>query len=362
MARSARKKRASEALVSRKRVVILGGGFAGHALARELEGDVDLTLVAPAGRFVYVPLMHEVVGETVDPPEVSRDLSQILRHARVLDATATRVEGMHALLSSGERLPFDTCVVAVGAEPNDFGVPGVREHALTFQTLEDALRANAAIKQMVSECGSRVVIVGASFTGVEVAGEVWELGRKLGVPLSVVLLDALPDMFPKQSERFRARVREALLSRGMEIRLSCRTTRIREGEVEIENDKPARGDVVFWCAGVRPRSLDGVDHRVRPTLQSVARDDVFVIGDAATFPKDAAVPKLAQTAEEQARVCAWNILYPESMRAYQPHVRGLVVSLGHHEAVAELPGGLVLAGDLPWHVKRMLYKAKIAFA
>lgn len=353
----------------RPRVVIAGAGFAGMNVAKDLEGDCDVTLVAPTDRFVYVPLIHEVVSDNVLPPEVYRDLRDVLPRTTLVHGRAERVEGTDLVTSGGQRIPFDALVVAIGSEPNDYGVKGVKEHALTFNTLGDALRANGALKTAASDAVDRplrVTIVGASFTGVEVAGEVAELLDNLEVPRRVILLDALPDIFPRQSQTFRDRVRDGLKRLDLELRTSQKIVEVRDDAVVVaqENGTFAEipSDVTFWCAGVKPRALHGIDPNVRPTLQSVTRDDVFVIGDAARFPREMGVPMLAQTAEEQAETCAWNILYPERMRAYEPNVRGIILAIGHNFAAAEFKGGLVLAGNLPWHVKRRLYKAKIALS
>ncbi|MBW3583006.1 MAG: hypothetical protein KY455_07905, partial [Euryarchaeota archaeon] len=94
----------------------------------------------------------------------------------------------------------------------------------------------------------------------------------------------------------------------------------------------------------------------------VARDDVYIVGDAAQFPREMGVPKLAQTAEHQAEIAAWNILNPERHKHYATLVKGIIVSIGHDYAVAELSGDMVYTGKIPWHVKRTLYKAKIRLA
>src|SRR5438067_9476285 len=127
---------------ARQRVVIAGAGFAGVTVAKELEDDCVVTLVAPTDRFVYVPLIHEVVSENVRPTDTTRLLKDVLPHTRLVHARAASVEGKELVTTAGERVPFDKCVIAVGSEPNDFGVPGVREHALSFSNLGDALRAN----------------------------------------------------------------------------------------------------------------------------------------------------------------------------------------------------------------------------
>lgn len=348
------------------RVVVAGAGFAGVRVAKALEGDVDVTLVAPTQKFVYLPLVHEVLSENVVPGEVSRDLGEVLPRTSLVYGRADAVEGNELVLHDGERLPFDVFVMAVGAEPNDFGIPGVAEHTLPFYSVGDALRANATLKHLAAgepDRPLRVTVVGASFTGVEVGGEVAELLDKLDVDRRVLLLDAMDGIFPNQSEAFRAGVHEGLKRHDLELRLGQRIVEARDDGVLVSagDGEPTHvpSDVTFWCAGVRPRAVDGADPSVRPTLQSASRDDVFVVGDAANFPPERDVPKLAQTAEDQARLAAHNILNPDQMRTYDPRVRGLIVSIGHHYAVAELQSGAVFTGRVPWHVKRQLYKAKI---
>lgn len=376
------------ASMSRLRVVIAGAGFAGLTVAKELEDDCDVTLVAPTDRFVYVPLIHEVLSDKTLPTEVTRKLSDVLKKTKLVHARAGRVEGKELITAAGERIAFDKLVIAVGSEPNDFGVKGVRENALTFSNVGDALRGNGALRTIASDVTDhavRVIVIGGGFTGVEVAGEAKELLEKLGVAHEILILDALPDIFPRQSAGFRAKIREALDEQKIQLKTGQRIVEVRKdgvvaapaaasgredsgdkpkpagfGVAVAGRDEPLPADLVFWCAGVKPRAVDGVDPNVRVTLQSVADDDVFVVGDAARFPREMGVPQLAQTAEDQANVVAWNILYPDRPRFYEPSVRGIIVSVGHGKAVAELAGGMVLTGQIPWHVKRQLYKAKIA--
>lgn len=352
------------------RVVIAGAGFAGLNIAKALRDACDATLVAPTDRFVYLPLIHEVLSETVGPDDVTRRLKGVLAGVKLVHARADFVDRHELVLTDGRRLGFDVLVVAVGAEPNDFGVPGVGQHALPFYSVGDALRANAVIKMAVADAHDqgrslRMTVVGAGATGVEVAGEAEMLVKKLSIDHSILVLDALPEIFPRQTAKFRKEVRAGLDRLGIEVRTGQKITKVARDHLVVEDKDGMHridSDVTFWCAGVRPRAIAGVDPKVRRTLQSVARDDVYVVGDAATFPKDLPVPKLAQTAEEQTAVVAHNILHPGRKREYRPHVKGIIVSVGHNYAVAELAGRRVMAGNIPWHVKRALYKAKIALA
>jgi NADH dehydrogenase FAD-containing subunit len=194
-----------------------------------------------------------------------------------------------------------------------------------------------------------------------VAGEAAELLDALSAPRQVTLLDALPTIFPRQSDKFRQGVMDGLARARLELRTQQRITEVRPDAVVV-GEEALPSDVTFWCAGVKPRALEGVDPKVRPTLESVARPDIYVLGDAAAFPRELDVAKLAQTAEQQAKVAAHNILQPGGPKLYQPEVKGLIVSIGHGYAVAEVAGGTVFTGPVPWHVKRQLYKAKIAMA
>lgn len=343
--------------------MVCGAGFAGARVAKSLDGKADVTLVAPSDRFVYLPLIHEMLSERQLPRDVTKPLEDIVPTATRLHDAATGVDGDELITRGGHRIPFDALVVAVGAEPNDFGIPGVRENTHSFYSVRDALLANAALKTAAVEFAGRpvrVVVVGASFTGVEVAGEAAELLQKLDTPYDIRLLDAMPTLFPHQGDEFRRGIHEGLDRLGLRVRTGQTITRVEPGRVVVgDPGEPVEADVVFWCAGARPRRLEGVDARVRPTLQSIDRDDVFVLGDAADFPRDMKVPKLAQTAEAQAPVVVHNLLKPDRMVAYEPDVKGLIVSVGHHYAVAEI-SGTVLRGNIPWHIKRRLYKTKIA--
>ncbi len=342
------------------KVVIAGAGFAGIRTAKILQGKADVTLVAPADRFVYLPLIHEMVSEKQLPRDVTKPLREICPATTHVHDRVVAVEGHDAILKSGDRLPFDKLVVAIGAEPNDFGLPGVRENTYSFYSVKDALLANAALKTAAVEVAGRpirVVVVGASFTGVEVAGEAAELLRRLDFRYEIELLDAGDRIFPHQADEFRAGVHAGLERLGLKVRLGQRIQAVEPGKV-IVGDEAIKADVIFWCAGAKPRAIKGVDPAVDMTLASRGHEDIYVLGDAATFHDP--VPKLAQTAELQAPVVAANVLGAAPAKEYEPSIKGLIVSVGHHYAVAQI-GETVMAGNVPWQVKRRLYKTKIAW-
>ncbi|MGB1697206.1 MAG: NAD(P)/FAD-dependent oxidoreductase [Thermoplasmatota archaeon] len=346
--------------MAKPRVVIAGAGFAGVKTAKALRGKADITLIAPTDRFVYLPLIHELVSENETPRGVSKRLTDIFQTATLVQGKVDAIEGKEAVLESGERIPFDYFVSAVGAEPNDFGIPGVRDHTFSFYSISDALLANGNLKAAAARVYGRpvkVVVIGASFTGVEVAGEVKELMEKLDVSHDIELLDAGTQIFPHQATEFQEGVSAALDELGLKVRMGATITGVEKGQVLL-GDEVVKADVILWCAGARPRHIEGVNPHTDLTLRDPDRDDVFIAGDAALFDRELGIPKLAQTAEGQAPIVAHNILHPDRMKSYELDLKGVIVSIGQKRAVAQI-GDTVMAGKIPWHLKKRLYKTKI---
>jgi NADH dehydrogenase len=347
--------------VTKPRVVIAGAGFAGVKTAKALRGKADITLIAPTDRFVYLPLIHELLSEKESPRTVSKRLTEIFQTATLVEGKVTAIEGKEAVLENGARVPFDYFVSAVGAEPNDFGIPGVREHTFAFYSISDALLANGNLKSAAARVYGRpvrVAIIGASFTGIEVGGEVKELMEKLDVDHEIQFLDAAKEIFPQQAKEFQDGIWKALIELGITVRMNEKIVGVEHEKVLIEGGEEVQADVILWCAGARTRQIAGVNPEVGLTLQDPDRDDVFVVGDAAMFPRELGIPKLAQTAEAQAPIAAHNILKPARMKEYEVDVKGIIVSIGQKRAVAQI-GDTVMAGKIPWHIKKRLYKTKI---
>jgi NADH dehydrogenase len=350
-----------------ERVVVAGAGFAGVNIAKSLADEREVVLVAPTDQFVYLPMIHEVLSETSRPGDVSIPLADLAPQTEHVHARGERVEGDRLITGDGEELAFDKLVVAIGAQPADFGIGGVAEHGLPMYSVGDAMRANGTIKQAAAEVEGTldVNVVGASFTGVEVAAEIADLLDDHDVDRRVQLIEAREGIFPQQSEKFRRGVREGLERLDLDLELGAMVDEVTEDTVHVttpEGERAIPSDVTFWCAGVEPRSIENVDQNVDRRLVSNGREDVLVAGDAASFPEDVQVPKLAQTAEDQADVVVQNVLNPDDPVRYDPQVRGLVVAIGEGYAVAELEHGPVFTGRIPWHVKRNLYKAKMTLA
>ncbi len=347
-------------------VVIAGAGFGGLKAAELLQGHANVTLVSPDDRFTFKPLTHELVSEESTPRRITRPVEDKLTGEHVV-ARAVQVKDGHLTTGAGEEVAFDKLIVAIGAEPNYFGVPGAREHALPFWSLRDGLRGNSRLKELLVEGpahGDRfhVNVVGAGLTGLEVATEVAAFFERYQAPYQVNVPELREELFPHMEEGFARATEKGLERYHVNVLLGAQVQEIRPDGVDVQlagDEVVLPSDLTFWCAGIQGRTLDPLSMEVRPTLRSVDDEDVYIVGDCARFRRedyDAPVPQLAQTAEQGAEVAVHNILTPHREKRFDPKVKGTILSLGPGYAVAQLRTGHVMSGRLPWHVKKQLYK------
>ncbi|REJ84762.1 MAG: NAD(P)/FAD-dependent oxidoreductase [Acidobacteria bacterium] len=265
---------------SRPRVLVIGGGFGGLAVARGLaRAPVEVLLVDRSNHHLFQPLLYQVATAGLSPADIARPLREVLRrqkNATVLmaEVTAVDAEARLATLDGGQQVPFDYCVLAVGARHSYFGNDGWERHAPGLKTLGDALdvrsrtlrsferaeRAAASLRAGELEPGGAedpadrtyrphdaepptFVVVGAGPTGVEMAGALIEIAqrtmrrnfRRIAPQRTrVVLVEALDSVLSNYPEELRESARRQLEGLGVEVLLSTRVTAIDEDGVTVE--------------------------------------------------------------------------------------------------------------------------------
>lgn len=375
------------------RVVIVGGGAGGLELAARLgnhagrRGEAEVVLVDPALTHLWKPLLHEVAAGTLGPEENEFDYLQQARqhHFRFhlgslagLDRENKEVwleplkdeEGNE--VAPRRCLWYDTLVLAIGCIDNDFGTPGVRRYAISLNSVGDAERfhqrllalcARAELRQAASPV--RIVIVGGGATGVELAAELAESVREIASygahlshlpqPVQICLVENGQRLLASLPEEVAGRVHGELLERQIDIRLGQRVTEVRKDRVLVKGqagEEEISADITVWAAGIRaPEILANLDSLeanrlnqlvVRPTLQTSLDDDIFALGDCASYvprPGKPAVPPMAQAAQQEARFLARALrrrIAGKPLPTFAFHYRGSLVSLGQHEAVGFL--------------------------
>ena len=391
------------------RIVIVGGGAGGLELATRLgktlakRGKAEVTLVDANLTHIWKPLLHEVAAGSLNSSEDELNyvaqakwnhfqfqlgrMSGLDRENKQIQLAATLDEEGRELLPA-RTLGYDTLVIAVGSNTNDFGTLGAAQHCLFLDTRKQAerfhqqllnhyLRAHAG--DQASEKIS-VAIVGAGATGVELAAELHHAAHELAAygldriqpkDMHITLIEAGPRVLPALPERISVPVHKTLEKLGVTV-----LTNAAVSEVSAEGLKTANGEVIqaslkVWAAGIRApaflKDIDGLETNrinqlvVRPTLQTTLDDDIFAFGDCAACPQpgsDRNVPPRAQAAHQQASMLAKSLaarLEGKALPSYEYKDYGSLVSLSRFSAVGNLMGNLTGSVMLEGWLARMFY-------
>jgi NADH:ubiquinone reductase (H+-translocating) len=383
-------------------VVIVGGGAGGLELATALgkklgrRGLAAVTLIDQARSHVWKPKLHEIAAGSMDIGlhEVSYraqahwhgfrfrvgQMTGIDRASRLVHVSPF-VDEDGAQVTPARSFGYDTLVIAVGSQSNDFGTPGVAEHALKLETTADArcfhrrminalIRANAQHEPLAPH-QLQVAIIGAGATGVELSAELHRTTREVVAygldridpeqDLQLHLIEAAERVLPGLPERMSTAARQMLEGIGVQVHTGAKVAEVLPKGVRLDDGRRIAAELVVWAAGVKAanflRDLDGLETNrinqlvVRPTLQTTLDDDIFAIGDCAACPwpeadhgKGGWVPPRAQAAHQQAalmvkqvqRRLAGNALLPYRYRDF-----GSLVSLGEFSTVGNMMGGAV---------------------
>jgi NADH dehydrogenase len=383
--------------MSKTQIVVVGGGAGGLELVRKLGAKYsrethDIMLVDSNLTHVWKPLLHEVAAGSLDAnmdevgygghavrwgyrffhgalETIDREKQEITT-APLLDDDGKEIIGRHIIR-------YDYLVLAFGGISNDFGVPGVREHAHFLENRGDAdefrqrllnacLRTNHAHSMGKSDEEVRISIIGGGATGVELAAELHNAASSLqnyGLEvfakdkLKVTLLEAGPRILPRIDPELGLTAHYELEQLGVSVKTSTAVTAVYPDGIEIGGNSRLSADLVLWAAGVK--GADGIKQMsdlelsrldtfvVKPTLQTTLDDKIFALGDCAFchLPGDETpIPPRAQAAHQMANTILDNLVRLQKGKMAKDFVykdRGSLVSLSRFSAIGSLMGNLV---------------------
>jgi NADH:quinone reductase (non-electrogenic) len=375
----------------RPHVVIIGAGFGGLAAARALLGDVvDVTLVDANNFHTFQPLLYQVATAGLDGENVAYAIRGSVRgrrrrpsnvNVRMARVTAIDVDARTVTLVGGDRLRYDALLLASGAVSNDFGIPGVAEHTLPLKHVDDALAMRVHVlsrfeeavadPSIVADGALDVVICGGGPTGVEMAGGLHELYQMVlakdfpQLPVHearIVLVEMGDRLLAPFSPRSSERARQALLDRGVDVRLGASVASVERELVHLADGTSLRAGTVVWATGVKAEGLAAVlgtptTHGgrlvVEADLSVPGHPEVFAIGDIAAAPgaDGEPLPQVAQPAIQGGEHAARQVrrrLAGEPTEPFAYHDKGQMATIGRHDAVAELPNGWRFSGVIGW--------------
>ncbi len=387
------------------RVVIVGGGFAGAAVAARLEqlfrrdSSVEIRLLDRENFSVFTPLLPEVPSGALEPTHIVSPLRARLRRTtvhqaevRVIDTKRKQVVAGHCPMCAEYVLEYDYLVLALGSVTNFFGLPGVATHAMTVKSLADATtlhdhvigkfeHADLEPDRVTRRRLLTFVVAGGGFAGVETAAELNDFVRAAGRyypnlrpdDVRVVLVHPGDRILPEVSETLSAYALRKLQSRGVEVLLKTRIAGCDGAHVALAGGEAIPSQTLIWTAGVVPHPLlrdvdvprsDSGRVTVDSTLAVPDRPGIFALGDCAVVTDTSTgkpCPPTAQYAIRMGRVVAENIaasIRGGSARPFSYRPLGLLASLGRHSAVAEIMG-VRFSGFIAWWLWRTIYLMKL---
>jgi NADH:ubiquinone reductase (H+-translocating) len=381
----------------RPHVVIVGGGFAGLYCARGLRrAPVRVTVIDRSNFHLFQPLLYQVATASLSPADIAGPIRSILRRQENTEVWMGEVvdvdrKGRRVVLADGVSVAYDYLVLATGATHAYFGHDEWAEHAPGLKTVDDAIEMRRrfllafeeAEREGDPEARRRLLtfaIVGAGPTGVELAGAMAEIARKVmprdfrAIDTSaarILLLEGAERVLPGYPEALSRKARAQLEALGVEVRTGALVTELGEGFVAVGERERIHARNVFWAAGVSASPLGarlGADTdragrvRVAGDLSLPGDPNVFVAGDLASASRAGGgpVPGVAPAAIQMGRFVARTIRRDLEGRPREPfryRDKGDLATIGRAAAVARI-GRLRMAGFpawLLWVVVHILY-------
>lgn len=369
-----------------KRVLIVGGGFAGLNIAKVLGNfeNTEVTLIDRNNYHLFQPLLYQVAMAGLSPADIAVPIRSILskyHNITVYQREVTRIDvKQNKVFSEFCEHDYDYLILACGAIHSYFGKEHWEEYAPGLKTIEQATeirrRVLTAFEQAECETDTKkrekyltFAIIGAGPTGVELAGAIGEMTnftltkdfRNIDPKLTrIVLIEAGPRILPTFSEDLAKKAAKDLENLGVEIRTSNFVTNISSDCVHIENDK-IESATILWAAGVHAASPNStfrfeLDKQgrilVEPDLSIKGYPNVFVAGDLAHFNHQFGkpLPGLAPVAVQQGRLIAKNIIREikgGSRRNFHYTDKGQLATIGKNRAIVQAKG-FQFGGLLAW--------------
>jgi len=385
-----------------RKIVIIGGGFAGAYCAKTLmkklrPGEAHVSLINTTNFFAFTPLLVEAGTGALEPRHAVVPLRRFTRGAdlcmgEVIDIDFDRKQVTYEnAMRQRRHVQYDHLVIAPGSVTNLPDVPGLREYAFTLKSLGDAiaLRDRAVgMLELAEDCDDPVlrrelltfVVVGGSYTGVEVAGEFNDFLRSATRyykniepnDIRIVLVEMQKHILGMLDPDLADYALQRLRYRGVEVHLEETASEIAPNHVNLKSHGRIDTQNVIWTAGIAPSPL--LEKLDLPTdqrgyvlcdadLRVQRRQNLWAIGDCAVNidPNGDPYPATAQHAVREGHQCAENIIHLLRGEDTQPLVyrsQGMLAPLGYHEGVARV-FGFKIAGLAAWFLWRTIYLIKM---
>lgn len=387
---------------SKKKILILGGGFGGMHVLKELQKTMNvkntsITIVSENNYFLFTPMLPEVASGMLNPREITMPIRGFCTKAKFYQANVFSIDLEQKLVTitrkfdgKNHTLEYDYLVLAVGSINNFFGNKAIEKNSFTIKTVEDAIELRNQILLMLeiaAQTGSEglqqkfltFTVVGAGFAGVEIIGEVNHLVRKsvkqayqtiIEKNINMILISSRNEILPELPKKLGESARSYLEKMGVRIITNVKAIDAGESHVELSDGEIISCTTLIWTGGVTTDSMIGsliCEHDkggrvlVDKYLRLKEHPEAFALGDcAAVHDVDTGkfYPPTAQHALRESKIVAQNlkkILAGNSnLKEFSYHSKGMMATIGNKAGVASLMGHSI-TGILAWIIWRTYY-------
>src|SRR3989338_3368685 len=336
-----------------KRVVVIGGGFAGTTIARELEGNCSVTLIDTESFFEYTPGILRVLVEPKHYEKLHAKHKDCLPQSKIIIGHVKEIKDRSVLLNDGKRIEYDYLAIASGSNYNS----PIKEEDIFFATrVKHLIESYKKIKK-----SKKIIVVGGGLVGVELVAELATHYDKK----EIILIHSGPKLLERNKDKTSRFAKKFLEGRGVKIIFNEKIIKNDKKSLIGESGKKYGYDTVFFTVGIRPNVSfmtgsfsSSVDRGiiVNDYLQIPTMPNIFVAGDASNILEE----KTAQNAEKHGKVVALNLLAlinGRKMKKYKSKKRLMVISLGKYCGIIEHKN-FVITGFIPsilkWLVEKMV--------
>ena len=360
----------------KKKIIVVGGGFAGIQLIRKLDENLfDVLLIDKINHHQFQPLFYQVATSQLEPASISFPLRNIFKNRKNMQirlAKVLAIDGINNKVKTniGE-FDYDYLVIAIGCKTNFFGNKNISKNSYTLKSTYDGIKIRNHILQTFEKIISadaseresllNLVIVGAGPTGVELAGAFAEIKKNVlpkdypkidFTKFKIILIEGSKHTLNNMSPTAKEASQKYLQQMGVELHLETIVKDYDGLSLELNNGTIIKTSTLIWAAGVTGNSIEGLPEgsvtfgnriKVNRINQVMATDNIFAVGDIAymeteKYPKGH--PQLANVAINQAKNLGKNLnrlMEGKTTTEFEYKDLGSMATVGRNKAVVDLP-------------------------
>ena len=369
-----------------KKVIIVGAGFAGLQTAKELAtSSFDVTIIDKNNYHLFQPLLYQVATAGLSPSDIAIPIRSIFHSQQnpkvVLDELIKINPDINQIITKNSNYIYDFLVIATGSEPSYFGHDQWKNFSPGLKNIEDATFVRAKILKAFEKAERiknknglyklmKFVLIGGGPTGVEMAGAIAELSKKVLTKefasidtktAKIILLESGPNILPTASHSLSIYAKRTLEKLGVEVKCNTTVQKISEGIIET-NTETIEAETILWCAGVKASPVKSWINVKTDEIGRVIVDkdlsvpgypNVFVIGDASCVKNKngKSLPGLAPVAKQEgkfvAEIIKQNAHNDKHQKKFYYKNRGYLATIGRSDAIVDF-GWFTLKGRIGW--------------